>query len=124
MNIGAFLQDPTNVAFVAFTAFFLLLWRLNVHTMILGMLDKRSQEIAKELHVARRLREDAENLLREYQAKRVAAEAEAKAIVATAKEQAAAVAAVEPSSATTTSKSRSFWPASERSTASSASSRL
>jgi F-type H+-transporting ATPase subunit b len=92
MNIGAWLSDPTNVAFVAFVAFFVLLWRLNVHTMILGALDGRSQEIAKELHEARRLREEAEKLLSSYEAKRAAAEAEAKAIVDAAKEHAAAVA--------------------------------
>lgn len=92
MNIGVFFQDPTNVAFVAFVLFFALLIYLKVPTMILGALDKRSQEIAKELHDARRLREEAEKLLKDYEAKRATAEAEAKAIVEAAKEQAAAVA--------------------------------
>lgn len=92
MTLPAWLQDPTNIAFIAFAAFFVLMWRLNVHTMILGMLDTRSQEIAKELHDARRLREEAEKLLTEYEAKRTSAETEAKAIVEAAKEQAAAVA--------------------------------
>jgi F-type H+-transporting ATPase subunit b len=84
--------DATTVALVAFILFFVLLWRLNVHTMILKALDARSQEIAKELHDARRMREEAESLLAEYEAKRAAAEAEAKTIVETAKEQADAVA--------------------------------
>jgi len=84
--------DATTIAFIAFVLFFALLWRLGVHTMILKGLDGRSQEIAKELHDARRLREEAEKLLAEYEAKKAAAEAEAKTIVETAKEQAAAVA--------------------------------
>lgn len=90
--MAAWFGDATNIALVAFILFFVLLWRMKVHTMILSALDQRSQAIAKELHEARRLREEAEKLLADYQAKRVAAEAEAKAIVDTAKEQAAAVA--------------------------------
>jgi F-type H+-transporting ATPase subunit b len=88
----AWFADATNIALVAFAVFFLILWRLNVHTMILSALDKRSEAIAKELHEARRLREEAEKQLAEYQAKRAAAEEEARIIVETAKEQAAAVA--------------------------------
>jgi F-type H+-transporting ATPase subunit b len=84
--------DATFIAFVAFALFFVLLWWLKVPGMILSALDSRSQEIAKELHDARRLREEAEKLLADYQAKKAAAEAEAKAIVEAAKEQAAAVA--------------------------------
>ena len=84
--------DATFIAFVAFSLFFALLLYLKVPAMILGALDARSNEIAKELHEARRLREEAEKLHAEYAAKRAAAEAEAKDIVATAKEQAALVA--------------------------------
>jgi len=84
--------DATFIAFVAFALFFALLIYLKVPTMLLGALDARSNEIAKELHEARRLREEAEKQLADYTAKRQAAEAEAKAIVDTAKEQAAAVA--------------------------------
>lgn len=84
--------DATFVAFIAFAAFFALMVWLKVPAMVLGMLDTRSAEIAKELHEARRLREEAEKLHADYLAKHQAAEAEAKDIVATAKEQAAAVA--------------------------------
>lgn len=84
--------DATFFAFVAFAIFFVALWYLKVPTMILSALDQRSQAIAKELHEARRMREEAEKLLAEYQAKRAQAEAEARTIVETAKEQAAAVA--------------------------------
>jgi F-type H+-transporting ATPase subunit b len=88
----AWFADATNIALVAFIVFFLILWWLKVPTMILTALDNRSAAIAKELHEARRLREEAEKQLADYTAKRAAAEAEAKAIVETAKEQAAAVA--------------------------------
>jgi F-type H+-transporting ATPase subunit b len=91
-GLAAWFGDATNIALVAFILFFALLVWLRVPTMILQALDQRSQAIAKELHDARRMREEAEKLLAEYQARRVAAEAEAKAIVDTAKEQAAAVA--------------------------------
>ncbi len=84
--------DATFVALIAFSLFFALLIYLKVPTMILKALDTRAQEIAKELHDARRMREDAEKLLKEYEGKRAIAEAEAKAIVDAAKQQAAAVA--------------------------------
>jgi F-type H+-transporting ATPase subunit b len=91
--IARFFADETNVAFVAFALFFGVLIYLKVPGMIMSALDKRSEAIAKELHDARRLREEAEKLLAEYKAKQAAAETDAKAIVDHAKEQAAAVVA-------------------------------
>lgn len=82
----------TEIAFLALVLFIALLVYLKVPAAIMGALDQRSQAIAKELHDARRLREEAEALLTEYQQKRVSAEAEAKEIVSAAREQAAAVA--------------------------------
>ncbi len=84
--------DATFIAFLAFAIFFALMIYLKVPGMVMNALDARSQAIAKELHDARRLREEAEKLLAEYQAKHAAAEAEAEAIVAHAKEQAIAMA--------------------------------
>ena len=84
--------DATFIALVAFTIFFAVMIYLKVPAMVLGALDQRSAGIAKELHDARRLREEAEKLLADYKAKHAAAETEAKAIVDAAKEQAAAVA--------------------------------
>lgn len=84
--------DATFIAFVAFTIFLIVMIYLKVPAMVLGALDQRSEAIGKELHEARRLREEAEKLLADYQAKRAAAEVEAQAIVDSAKEQAAAVA--------------------------------
>jgi F-type H+-transporting ATPase subunit b len=83
--------DATFIAFVAFCLFLALLVYLKVPGMILSSLDTRSEAIAKELHDARKLREEAEKLLAEYKAKQAAAAADAKAIVDHAKEQAAAV---------------------------------
>lgn len=84
--------DATFIAFVAFSIFFVIAIYLKVPGMVMNMLDQRSQAIAKELHDARRLREEAEKLLADYQAKQAAAEVEAQGIVTAAKEQAAAVA--------------------------------
>jgi F-type H+-transporting ATPase subunit b len=84
--------DATFFAFVAFALFIIVMVWLKVPGMILTALDARSAAIAKELHEARRLREEAEKLLAEYEAKRAGAEADAKAIVEAAKEQAAMVA--------------------------------
>jgi len=83
--------DATFIAFVAFCLFFALIISLKVPGMIMSALDTRAQDIAKELHDARKLREEAEKLLADYKAKQAAAEADAKAIVEHAKEQAAAV---------------------------------
>ena len=82
----------TEIAFLALLLFIGLLIYLKVPAAIAGALDNKSQAVAKELHDARKLREEAEALLAEYEAKRAAAEAEAKAIIDGAKAQAALVA--------------------------------
>jgi len=73
---------------VGLVIFFAILAKFGVHTMILSALDARGEKIAAELAEARRLREDAQKLLAEYEAKRKAAEAEADAIVAAARDEA------------------------------------
>ncbi len=83
--------DATFVALVALIVFVGLMIYLRVPGQVGGMLDKRSQEIAKELSEARRLREEAERFLAEQQDKKLAAEAEAEKIVAAAKDQAFAL---------------------------------
>lgn len=92
MELPAFLQDPTNIAFIALAMFLALMVYLKVPTMVLSALDQRSQAIAKELHEARRLHEEAEKLLTDYKAKHALAQTEAKAIVEAAKQQALVVA--------------------------------
>lgn len=56
--------------------------------MITGALDKRADTIRKEIDDARRLREEAQALLADYQRRRNEAEAEAEGIVAEAKREA------------------------------------
>src|SRR5690606_878066 len=61
---------------------------LKVPGMIAKALDARIAKIELDLAEARKLREDAQALLDEYEAKRKAAEGEAEAIVAAAHEEA------------------------------------
>ncbi len=58
------------------------------HKKIAGMLDGRSDAIAKQINEASALRDEAEKLLAEYQRKQRDAEDDAKAIVAQAREDA------------------------------------
>ena len=58
---------------------------LGVLRTVVAALDKRSERIKAELDDARRLKQEAANLLEEYKAKRASAEREAQEIVASAK---------------------------------------
>ena len=58
---------------------------LGVHRTVITALDKRSERIKSELGDARRLKQEAANLLEEYKAKRATAEREAQEIIASAK---------------------------------------
>ncbi|MGL4440534.1 MAG: ATP F0F1 synthase subunit B [Bosea sp. (in: a-proteobacteria)] len=73
---------------VGLVIFFAILVKFGVHNTILQALDSRGEKIAAELAEAKKLREDAQKLLAEYEAKRKAAEAEADAIIAAAKDEA------------------------------------
>jgi F-type H+-transporting ATPase subunit b len=73
---------------VAFVVFLGILYYYRVPGSVLNSLDNRSKRIADELAEARRLREDAERLLKEFEAKRAAAEREAEDIVTSAREEA------------------------------------
>lgn len=82
------LSNPTFWTAVALLIFFGILAYFGVHRNAAAALDARSRRIGDELAEARRLREDAEALLREYEAKRAAAESEAAAIVTAARDEA------------------------------------
>jgi F-type H+-transporting ATPase subunit b len=69
-------------------AFFLILGYFKVHRTIAGSLDKRAADIAAELDEARRLREEAQQLLASYQRKQREAMKEAEDIVIQAKAEA------------------------------------
>jgi F-type H+-transporting ATPase subunit b len=66
---------------------------LGVHRTVITALDKRSERIKAELDDARRLKQEAANLLEDYRAKRASAEREAQEIVTSAKVDAERIAA-------------------------------
>lgn len=78
---------------VAFFGFIGLLVYYKVPGLITKALDDRADAIRRELDEARRLREEAQQLLADYQRKSREAEDEANAIIAQAKREAEALAA-------------------------------
>jgi F-type H+-transporting ATPase subunit b len=91
--IMEFFRHAESWVLVSFILFLALLVYLKVPAMLGKTLDERAGKISKELDDARKLREEAEALLKEYQQKRVDAEKEAANIVAQAKSDAIAYAA-------------------------------
>lgn len=88
--------DPNNPLFwvlVAFLAFVAIVLYYRVPSVIGKMLDDRADGIRKELDEARKLREDAQALLADYQRKAREAETEAQTIIDQAKREAEALAA-------------------------------
>lgn len=85
--------DATFFATVGLFLFFVLLAFLKVPGKIGKSLDERAGKISEELAEAKRLREEAQHLLAEYQRKRKEAEAEAAGIIAAAEREAAALTA-------------------------------
>lgn len=81
-------MDATFWALVALILFGFVVAYLKVPGMITKSLDDRADKIRDELNEARRLREEAQSLLADYQRKRREAEGEADAIIAEAKEEA------------------------------------
>ena len=80
--------DATFWAFIALLLFLALAFYMKVPGMIGAALDKRAVKITSDIEEARRLREEAQQLLAEYQRRRREAEAEAADIVAAAKREA------------------------------------
>jgi F-type H+-transporting ATPase subunit b len=79
--------------FFAFVAFFLILAYYKVPALLAKALDDRAAGIRRELDEARRLREEAQALLADYQRKHRSAGQEAEAIVEQARREAEAFAA-------------------------------
>ena len=73
---------------VAFVIFVAGLGYLGVHRMIAKSLDERAARIKAELDEARKLKDEAAQLLAQYQRKRQEAEGEAQEIIAGAKAEA------------------------------------
>lgn len=89
------LLDPSTADFwvlISFLLFFGILFYYGVPKLITGSLDDRAEKIRTELDDARRLREEAQQLLADYQRKAREADEEAKAIVEQAKREAEALA--------------------------------
>lgn len=82
-------MDATFWALVGLILFLALIGYMGVHKTMAKGLDSRADKIRDELDEARRLREEAQELLAEYQRKRKEAEQEASDIVAAAKREAA-----------------------------------
>jgi F-type H+-transporting ATPase subunit b len=82
-------MDATFWAFVALVIFLAGIAYLKVPAMLTKSLDARADRIRGELEEARRLREEAQQLLAEYQRKRKEAEKEAGDLLTAAKKEAA-----------------------------------
>ncbi|KEC55339.1 F0F1 ATP synthase subunit B [Bartonella koehlerae] len=78
-------------AFVGLVLFLALLIYFEVPEMVLRYLDVRAKRIKDELDEALRLREEAQEVLSEYQRKHVEAEKDAQEIIAAAKREVEAV---------------------------------
>jgi F-type H+-transporting ATPase subunit b len=81
-------MDATFWAFVALVIFVAIVFYMKVPGMIGNSLDERAVRIRNELNEAQRLREEAKQLLADYQRKRAEAEKEAGDIVAAARHEA------------------------------------
>lgn len=84
-------MDATFWAFIALVIFLGVVIYFKVPGLIGKSLDERAAKIRNELNEAQRLREEANQLLSEYQKRRKEAEKEAEEIVAAAKREAEAL---------------------------------
>ena len=84
-------MDATFWALVGLIIFLGILIYIKVPGTMASALDKRADQIRNELEQAKKLREEAQQLLAEYQRKRKEAEAEAADLVSAAEREAAAL---------------------------------
>jgi F-type H+-transporting ATPase subunit b len=84
--------DPEFWVLVAAVIFVAVVWKPAKKSLI-GSLDERAARIRAELDEARKLRDEAEQLLAQYRQKEREAAAEAEAIIAHAREEAERIAA-------------------------------
>jgi F-type H+-transporting ATPase subunit b len=87
------MQETENWVALAFLLFLGLLAYLGVHRKVTDSLDQRQARIKGELDEARRLRDEAQALLAEFERKGREAESEAEAIIAGARAEAERIAA-------------------------------
>ena len=86
------LADPEFWVLLAVIIFAVAVWK-PMRRAIVGSLDERAARISAELDEARKLRDEAEQLLAEYRRKEQEAAAEAELIIAHAREEAERIAA-------------------------------
>ncbi len=86
------LDDPVFWVMIAFFGFVALLIYYKVPGLVTNALDTRADAIRNELDEARRLRDEAQSLLADYQRKSREAENETKAIIEQAKREGEALA--------------------------------
>lgn len=84
--------DPEFWVLLAVVVFAIVVWK-PARRAVVGSLDERATRIRGELEEARRLRDEAEQLLADYRQKERDAAADAEAIIAHAREEAARIAA-------------------------------
>src|SRR5499427_4902244 len=87
------LEDPETWVAIAFVILMGVFAWLGVHRTMFTALDHRSERIKAELDDARRLKDEAANVLAEYKARRASAEREAEDIVTNARAEAERIAA-------------------------------
>jgi F-type H+-transporting ATPase subunit b len=82
------LQDTSFWAFLGLVIFFAILWRAGVHKALAKGLDGRADAIRTELDEARRLREEAQEMLARFERQQREAASEAEEIIKKAKQDA------------------------------------
>ncbi len=82
------LSQPDFWVGVSFVLFLVLLVYLKVPGMVGKALDERADAIQKELDEAKRLREEAQAVLADYERKKIEAQADAEKIIAQARREA------------------------------------
>lgn len=90
---GGLFSDTSFWVLLAFVIVLGVFARAGVHKMMASGLDKRANRIADEINEARKMREEAQELLAQYQRKQREAESEAAAIIEQAKKDAKNLAA-------------------------------
>jgi F-type H+-transporting ATPase subunit b len=85
--------EPEFWVAVAFVILMILFAYLGIHKTVLKALDHRAERIKAELDDARRIKEEAANLLADYKSRRASAVREAEEIISNAKAEAERIAA-------------------------------
>lgn len=93
IDSGGLFSDPSFWVLLGFLVVIGIFIRVGAPKMAMSALDKRGQRIADEINEARRMREEAQELLAQYQRRQREAEDEAAAIIEQAKKDAKAMAA-------------------------------